>query len=243
MAGSLKSRLVGWTTDRFRLDNQHERDVWVRRQLALVQPGGRILDAGCGEQRYRPLCDHLAYVAQDFGQYSVDEKGRLGSPAPDGAVPFQYGELDIVSDIWDIPLPDGSFDAVLCTEVIEHVPYPIETVRELARLLRPGGRLILTAPSNALRHQDPFFFTSGFSDRWFARILPEAGLVVDELTELGDYYSWMKVEMARTAGVHGWVARALIAPGFLYFAAKKPTPESASTMVMGYLVTATKAAA
>jgi len=63
--------------------------------------------------------------------------------------------VDVISDITSIPLPDASFDACLCTEVLEHLPHPIEALRELARLLRPGGRLILTAPFCSLTHFSP----------------------------------------------------------------------------------------
>ena len=159
MSRRIRDALVTWLNSRFQLDNQIERDVWVNRELMRLPVGSTLLDAGCGSQRYRPTCSHLQYTSQDFGQYTVDERGRLGSLSAADATPYPYGEIDVVSDIWSIPLPDATFDAVLCTEVLEHVPYPIQAVEELSRLLRPGGRLILTVPSNALRHQDPYFFT------------------------------------------------------------------------------------
>lgn len=240
----MRKRIIGgvveWANRRFRLDNQIQRDEWVTRALAALPAGSSILDAGCGSQRYRSACDHLCYTSQDFGQYTVDERGRLGSPEASETQAYAYGPIDIVSDIWNISRPDGSFDAILCTEVLEHVPYPIETVAELGRLLRPGGTLILTVPNNALRHQDPYFFTSGFADRWLERILPEHGFSIEKLDELGDYYSWMKVELARTAGVNGWWGRLVLAPSFLYFARKRPTPQSRMTMTMGYMVLARK---
>lgn len=233
---SLAHKMSAW----FQLDNQIDRDLWVNQRLLQIPAGHTILDAGCGSQRYRATCSHLQYTSQDFGQYTVDERGRLGSPSANEATPYEYGEIDVVSDIWNIPLPNESFDAVLCTEVLEHVPYPIETVKELSRLLRPGGQLILTVPSNALRHQDPYFFTSGFSDRWLERILPEHDLEIQAMTELGDYYSWMKVEIARTAGVNGIGAKIVLLPAFLYFSGKRPTSSSRLTMTMGYMLTAVK---
>lgn len=240
MSKRAKAYIADWVERRFRLDNQIARDAWVCDAIADIPADSRLLDAGCGSQRYRSACIHLIYTSQDFGQYTVDERGRLGSPDPLVAEPYKYGPIDIVSDIWNIPQPDGSFDAVLCTEVLEHVPYPVETVRELSRLTRPGGKLILTVPSNALRHQDPYFFTSGFSDRWVERILPEHGFVIEELLALEDYYAWMKVQIARTAGVHGWFAVFALAPAFFYFASRRPTTESRMTMTMGYMVKARK---
>ena len=103
--------------------------------------GSRILDAGAGELQYKPFCAHLDYVSQDFAQY--DGQGN--------SVGLQTGtwdqtQLDIVSDITAIPEPDGSFDAIMCVEVLEHVPAPVDALNEFGRLLRLDGILIVTAP-------------------------------------------------------------------------------------------------
>lgn len=227
---------------RFRryLDNQHERDDFVRFQLAKLPEGSRILDAGAGSQRYRDSCRHLRYVAQDFGGYVADEQVTLISPDSAAARAYEYGPIDMVSDIWSMPCGDQEFDAVLCTEVLEHVPYPVSTVQELARVLVDDGKLILTVPSNCLRHFDPFYFTSGFSDRWFETILPEAGLEIIEISPVGDYYRWLGVELARTVRQRGVVAGAFLLPGMAYLASQKPTLESRATMCMGYHVVARK---
>ena len=84
----------------------------------------KILDAGCGSQRYRQYCDHLNYSAQDFGQYTIDKKKMLGSPESS----YSYGELDYIGNIWEIEESDETFDIILCTSVFEHIPYPIETL-------------------------------------------------------------------------------------------------------------------
>ena len=178
---------------------------------------------------------HLDYRAQDFGGYVRDDKPMIGAAA-EGDYP--YGPLDYVGNIWAVDERDATFDAVLCTEVFEHIPYPAETLREFRRLLKPGGVLILTAPSNCLRHFDPFFFFSGFSDRWFERFLPEAGFTVESLEPVGDYYSWMAVELARTAATHSLAAKLAVLPGFLYYAAKGRTDVSVNSLCMGYHVVA-----
>ena len=223
-----------------RLDNQSIRDVFVQNELAMVHDGARLLDAGAGSQRYRDFCEHLDYVSQDFGSYSVDEKVTIVNVEGSATSEYRYGPIDIRGDIWDIASPDESFDVILCTEVLEHIPYPIATIEEFQRILKPGGKLILTVPSNCLRHFDPFFFTSGFSDRWFVRILDESGFEIQELIPVGDYYSWLAVEMARTGGRHSWFAKAILAPAFVYFKLKKPTVESIDTLCMGYHVIAIK---
>jgi SAM-dependent methyltransferase len=223
---------------RRRLNNQHVRDEFVVAELKKLPQGALLLDAGCGSQRYRPHCAHLSYRAQDFGQYTVAERPMLGQKTEEETYP--YGALDYVSDIWNIPEKDGTFDAILCTEVLEHLPYPIETIREFGRLLKPGGVLILTAPSNCLRHMDPIFFSSGFSDRWFERILPENNLQIRKIEPVGDYYSWMLVELARTAQAQSVVAKLLLAPAFLYYSFKQKSEASVNTLCMGYHVLASK---
>jgi SAM-dependent methyltransferase len=100
-------------------------------------------------------------VAQDFAKYEGKE--------------HRYGELDYVCDIVQIPAPDASFDCILCTEVLEHVPHPGRAIGEFARLLRPGGRLILTAPLGSGIHMAPYQFYGGFTRHWYELFLAEHG--------------------------------------------------------------------
>jgi len=222
-----------------RLNNQHVRDVFVKAELQKLPAGSLILDAGCGSQRYRGDCAHLAYKAQDFGQYSTDEKPAL-SAKNETPQTYQYGALDYVGDIWAIAEKDATFDAIMCTEVLEHIPYPAETLKEFSRLLRPGGTLILTAPSNCLRHFDPYFFSSGYSDRWYQKFLGDTGMTIRTLEPVGDYFSWMAVEIARTAKVSSILSRLFLLPIFLYYMGRKKTEASVNALCMGYHVVATK---
>src|SRR6266516_3311142 len=121
--------------------NEQRRIDWLKDVLGQIPSGNRILDAGAGEQQFRGLCSHLEYVSQDFAQYDGkgDEQGlQMGS--------WDQTNLDIVSDIASIPREDGSFDAVMCVEVFEHLPEPVLAIREFSRLLKEGGHLVITAP-------------------------------------------------------------------------------------------------
>jgi 2-polyprenyl-3-methyl-5-hydroxy-6-metoxy-1,4-benzoquinol methylase len=223
-----------------RLNNQFERDDFVIHHLSKIRNGALILDAGCGSQRYRQSCAHLNYRAQDFGQFNVELKKMIASDRVEGDTRYKYGKLDYTGDIWKIEEQSNTFDAILCTEVLEHVPYPNETLREFSRLLKPGGTLILTAPSNCLRHMDPYFFYSGFSDRWFEKLLGDNNFSIEVIEVVGDYYRWLAVELARTATSHSIFAKILLAPAFLYYYNKKKTALSSDTLCMGYQIVARK---
>jgi SAM-dependent methyltransferase len=174
------------------MNNESNRKAWLKKVLGDIPAGYRILDAGAGELQFKSFCSHLKYVSQDFGKYngSGDGKGlQLTTWNPPG--------LDIVSDITKIPEPDGSFDAVMCTEVFEHVPYPVEALTEFQRLLRPGGTLILTAPFCSLTHFSPYFYQTGYSryfyEYWFERL----GFDIKEITENGNYFEYLAQELHR----------------------------------------------
>ena len=103
----------------------------VREQL----PCEAFLDAGCGDGRY------LAALAAELPprRAGVDLSGRiLETAAARVRADFRQASLET------LPFEDGAFDLVLCTQVIEHVPRPDVAVFELARVLRPGGRLVIS---------------------------------------------------------------------------------------------------
>ncbi len=172
--------------------NEAKRIAWVEQALKKIPTGSRLLDAGAGEQQYKKFCTHLKYVAQDFAQYEGqgDNKGlQMGK--------WNHGKLDIVCDITSIPEPDGAFDAVMCTEVLEHVPDPVAVIRELARLVKPGGFLILTAPFCSLTHFSPYHFATGFNRYFYEYHLPRNHFKILELSQNGNYFEYIGQEIIR----------------------------------------------
>lgn len=225
-----------------KLNTLNERNDWVKQQIGSLAEGSSILDAGCGSQRYKYLCDKLNYYAQDFGEYKKDKITIIGNDSRGlkNDDVYKYGNLDYIGDIWDIKEKNEKFDAILCTEVLEHIPYPIQTITEFARLLKPGGILILTAPSNCLRHMDPYFFSSGYSDRWYEKFLPLNSFKIEEIKHVGDYYRWLATEIGRTAMTHSIFSKIILLPAFLYYFNKKKTTSSVNTLVEGYHIRARK---
>lgn len=179
--------------------NQSSRQKWLVKTLAGLPAGGRILDAGAGELRNRQYCEHLEYVSQDFCQY----KGQSGGAPSEGLQNSRWdtSRIDIVCDITAIPAPDASFDVILCSEVLEHVPEPTHALDEFARLLKPGGVLILTAPFASLVHMAPYHYCSGFSRYWYEHHLALRGFDIKELVANGDWFSLPRQEITRLGGM------------------------------------------
>lgn len=172
--------------------NSIDRDKWVTLQLSKIDTGSRILDAGSGEQKYRPFCKHLKYVSQDHKAYDGRGDG-VGGHVPS----WTYGDTDLVCDISSIPETDGSFDAVLCTEVLEHVPDPVRALEELARVLKPGGTLILSVPFCSFTHFAPYHFSTGLSRYWYEMHLGRLGFEKVTCEANGNYFEFLAQEIRR----------------------------------------------
>jgi ubiquinone/menaquinone biosynthesis C-methylase UbiE len=171
--------------------NESARVNWIENTLKKIPVGSKILDAGAGECQFRRFCSHLNYVSQDFGQYTGEGEVGLQTGTWDNT------KLDIVSDITDIPVPDGSFDAVMCTEVLEHVPDPVAALKELNRVLRPGGYLLITAPFVSLTHFAPYHFATGLSRFFYEHHLNAMNYAIDEISSNGNYFEFIGQEVRR----------------------------------------------
>lgn len=96
---------------------------------------GNLLDVGCGEMPYRAVTSRVsAWVGMDADENSAAQLHGTASA---------------------IPSPSGSFDTILCTQVLEHVQEPAQVLNELKRVLAPGGVLILSAPQYWETHEEP----------------------------------------------------------------------------------------
>ena len=177
-------------------NNESSRERWLEDTLLTVPKNSRILDAGAGTQRYRKYCKHLEYVSQDFGEY--DGKGD-GAALQTGE--FDYGNLDIISDITSIPEPNSSFHAIMCIEVLEHLPDPAQAIKEFSRLLKPNGNLIITAPFCSLTHFAPYHFSSGFNKFWYESHLAEYGFKDIEISRNGNFFEYVAQEVYRIPSI------------------------------------------
>lgn len=116
---------------------------FVKRTAASLRFDQKVIDIGAGELKYKPYFSHCHYVSNDLCIGDDD---------------WNYGGIDIVSSAYEIPVDAGSFDAVLCIQVLEHLDAPDRAFQEFNRILRTGGRTYLSAPLLAGEHQQPYDF-------------------------------------------------------------------------------------
>jgi 2-polyprenyl-3-methyl-5-hydroxy-6-metoxy-1,4-benzoquinol methylase len=133
--------------ERFAGDFDREMNAYeVGKRLRLVYDvalagapleGARLLDAGCGTGLFSQLADERGadVVSLDLGPNLLAEVAK------------KCDSERVVGSVSDLPFEDESFDFVVCTEVIEHTPEPRRSVAELARVVRPGGTLVVTTPN------------------------------------------------------------------------------------------------
>lgn len=216
--------------------NEEGRNAWLETTIASLPRGARLLDAGAGELRNKRLCSHLIYVSQDICQYEGTGDGKGLQTGK-----WNTSQIDIVCDIANIPEADGSFDVILCSEVFEHLPDPLKALDEFTRLLKPGGKLIATAPFASLVHFAPYHYASGFSRYWYEYHYRIRGLEIEVLIPNGDWFDFTRQEMLRLPGVAGgyhdwcWPLAYLVAGvGLLYFALGGKTKKAEDLACFGW---------
>lgn len=123
-------------------DYQLRRDIRDALLRQIPSFHGTLLDVGCGRMPYRALMTEPPSRVTKYIGLDVP-----GCP---------HGTPDVVFDGNSIPLPDGSVDCAVATEVLEHSLDPRRTVAEVARVLRPGGTFFFTIPFFWPLHEVPY---------------------------------------------------------------------------------------
>jgi SAM-dependent methyltransferase len=171
-------------------------------ELAAPHATGRLVDVGCGDKPYEAL----------FAPHVREHVGVEYASTYESGVSARLGKADIVYSTDRLPFDDGSFDTVLCNQVAEHVPHPLHFLADLARVLRAGGKLILTVPFSYRVHAVPHDFHR-FTRFALERYCAELNLHVDRLTPRGLFWSVVGQKLAshialRVARLGGDIQRA-----------------------------------
>jgi len=153
---------------------EHSIESFVR----SARPSGDgevVLDAGAGESRFSKYFRDQFYLAMD---------SAVGDSA------WNYSKIDVCGDLSAVPLKSRSVDLALNIQVLEHVAEPGTVLAELYRVLRPGGRLYLTAPQGWPEHQQPndYFRFTQYSLRLLFRAAGFREVVIEPI---GGYFHYL----------------------------------------------------
>ena len=147
----------------------------VQRFADSLPAHASVLDAGAGEGNYSCHFTLQRYVGLDLGV---------------GDNQWDYSNLDVIGDLSRLPFRDGAFDAALNVVTLEHVQDPAQVVRELARALSPGGRLLLIAPHEWEEHQQPHDYYR-YTRYGLDHLLKTAGFTDRDIKPVGGYFRLM----------------------------------------------------
>lgn len=156
----------------------------IREHLSNVQSQihGDMLDVGCGDKPYRDIfqnitsytgCDYLT-ITKEVGAVN---KARLHS-------------VDVIADASFLPFHSGSFDAVLSTQLIEHLQNPWLFFSEVGRILRPSGLFIITFPLFNPIHEEPYDFFR-FTEFGVGEMCSRSNMAIKQVVKMGG--GWLTV--------------------------------------------------
>lgn len=133
---------------------------------------GDLLDAGAGRLSYRFL---LEKKCDSYRSIDIDIRG----PA-----------VDSVGDIQNLPVRDGVFGSVFCTQVLEHVPEPQKALNEMYRVLKKGGYAVITVPHLAYLHNEPHDYFR-YTNHGIRFMMQKSGFKVEEIVPAGGLVSFL----------------------------------------------------
>ena len=173
----------------------------IYHDLALCAPSakGALLDVGCGDKPweglFRPFVESYVGVEHDATFELTHAAAKAKGP-------------DFYYDGKRLPFDDASFDTVLNVQVLEHTPAPQTVVSEMARVLKPGGKLIVVVPFSFRLHEEPHDYFR-YSPHGLRHMIELAGLSELETVAHGSLWSlmghklnsYLALQVARMGGV------------------------------------------
>ncbi len=154
-------------------------ELFIEEKSKALKKGSRVLDAGAGPCPYKKFFSHCNYESTDL----IDP----------------HNLVDFTCSLDNIPRKSNIYDAIISTEVLEHVEYPQKVLNEFYRILKKDGQLFMTAPQEWPLHQEPYNFFY-FTKYGFASLLKNAGFKKFKITPKGGYF-WFLADAIRFNGI------------------------------------------
>ena len=133
---------------------------------------GAVLDIGCGEQPYKKC---------------ILQNAESCIAADHPSSPSLSLSADIFTDTYSLPFPDGSFDTILCSAVLEHLADPLTALIEMRRVLKPGGNMICTIPMIWHIHEAPRDFYR-YTRYGIEHLCAKSGMSITELKAMSGFW-------------------------------------------------------
>jgi SAM-dependent methyltransferase len=147
---------------------------------AGLPAGSRVLDAGAGQAQYAHHFARQSYTGVDLA---------VGDAA------WDYGKLQAIADLTALPFAPASFDACLNLVTLEHVREPALAVKEIGRVLKPGGSLLLAVPHEWEVHQAPHDYFR-FTRHGIQLLLEQAGFQKIQIDPVGGFFRLLSRRLA-----------------------------------------------
>lgn len=143
------------------------RGLFRAMQELAPQLNGYLLDVGCGSKPYKKLCNAEKYIGLDI----------------DTQTTRKIGTADCLYDGMRFPFGCNVFDSILCNQVLEHVFHPDLFLSEINRVLKPGGRLLITVPFVWDEHEQPLDYAR-YSSYGLGALLEKHGFIIHQKMKL-----------------------------------------------------------
>lgn len=148
------------------------RSLFIHLKMLAAKQTGRLMDFGCGRKPYRNLFTHVTdYIGVDIEQTGHDHTNS---------------QIDVFYDGKVLPFSADTFDAVFCSEVLEHVFNIEEVLPELSRVLKKDGQILITVPFCWNEHEIPYDF-GRYTSFGIKHLLEKHGFSIIEIHKSGHF--------------------------------------------------------
>lgn len=171
-------------------------ELWRLVKIAGPELQGNLLDVGCGKKPYVSLLPKVHWY--------------VGVDVPTTMHGLHH--VDVASTAVALPFCNSCFDSVLCTEVLEHVAEPMQALQEIARVIKPGGMLLLTVPFSEQLHEEPYDFFR-YTKHGLIHLLKKSNWSVLAIYERGG--TWLELGYRLSSFIYSTLGADLLPDGNL----------------------------